>query len=75
MTHQLLPHLLHKVQGHYLAYILTKYNPKIKIPQGCLNHLKAQEVEEERKVKVNSNHKSSLNHLPLPLSKKNSMKM
>ena len=30
---------------------------------------------EERKVKVKPNHNSSLNHLPLPLNKKNSMKM
>ena len=30
------------------------------------DHLKVQEVEEERKVEVNPNHNSSLNHLPLP---------
>ena len=36
---------------------------------------KSTRAEEERKVKVNPNHNNSLNHLPLPLSKKNSMKM
>ena len=30
---------------------------------------------EERKVKVNPNHNNNLHHLPLPLNKKNSMKM
>ena len=39
------------------------------------NHLKVQEVMGERKVKVKPNHNSNLHHLPLPLNKKNSMKM
>ena len=34
-----------------------------------------QEVAEERKVKVKPNHNSNLHHLPLPLNKKNSIKM
>ena len=33
------------------------------------------EVVEERKVKAKQNHNSNLSHLPLPLNRKNSMKM
>ena len=50
-------------------------NLNIKIQQVYPNHSKALEAEEEKYlVKVNPNLNNSLNHLPLPLSKKSSMK-
>ena len=47
----------------------------MKTPQAYPNHLKVQEFVEERKVKVKPNHNSSLHHLLLPQTKKNSVKM
>ena len=75
VNHWILPHPLCKVQEQFLAYIHILHNPKIKILILYLSHLKVQKVEEERnQVKANRNLNNSLNHLPLPQKKRNTMK-
>ena len=75
MIHRLLPHPLYQVQVQFLAYIHTSHNPKVKTQTVSLSHLKAQKVKEERnQAQANQNLNNSLNHLPLPQKKRNSMK-
>ena len=75
MTHWLLPLPLYKVEVQFPAYIHTLPNPKIKILPISLSHSKVQKAEEERnQVKTNQNLNNSLNHLPLPQKKRNSLK-
>ena len=75
MTHPLLPHPLYKVKVQFQAYSHTLHNPKIKTQAVSLNRLKVQKVKEEiNQVKANQNLNNSLNYLPLPQKKRNSIK-